>query len=82
MLVRVIFTAILLGSTIYAHYQSDKTSDLSYITILYYLIGFIFALSIFYAFIFKRIQRQVLFTYIQFLLRAAFTVFFPFFIWL
>ena len=66
MLVRVIFTAILLGSTIYAHYQSDKTSDLSYITILYYLIGFIFALSIFYAFIFKRIQRQVLFTYIQF----------------
>lgn len=66
MLVRVIFTAILLGSTIYAHYRSGRLSDLPYVLVLYYLIGFIFLLSIIYALLFKRIQRQDLFTYIQF----------------
>lgn len=70
MLVRVVFSVILLGSTLYAHYRADKASDLSSIIVFYYLIVFIFGLSIFYAFIFKRIRRQALFTYIQFVIDA------------
>ena len=70
MLVRVVFTAILLGSTLYTHFQTDKVSDLSYIIVLYYLIAFIFVLSIIYAFIFKHTRHQALFTYIQFVIDA------------
>ncbi len=66
MLVRVVFSAILLGSTFYAHYQADNRADLTYIVILYYLIIFIFGLSILYALMFKHIKRKALFTYVQF----------------
>ena len=66
LLVRIIFAAILLGSTLYTHLQADQTSDLRSITVLYYLIALIFLLSLLYAFIGRRIQRQKLFTYIQF----------------
>ena len=66
MLVRVTFTAILLGSTLYAHFHADPSSDTYNILVLYYLIGFIFLLSIIYSFIFKRVKRQTLFTYVQF----------------
>lgn len=66
MLVRVLFSAILLGSTIYADYQSDGASGVTYIYVLYYLIVFIFLLSFVYALLAKHIKRQRLFTYFQF----------------
>ena len=66
MLLRVTFTTILLGATLYAHFHADQSSGGQDILILYYLIVFIFLLSIIYAFMFRRIKRQTLFTYVQF----------------
>ena len=65
MTVRVVFSAILLGSTFRVHYQSDALTNPAYI-VLYYLVAFIFFVSLVYAFVAKHIKQQVLFTYLQF----------------
>jgi two-component system sensor histidine kinase HydH len=66
MLVRVVLTAILLGSTLFVHFKSDGTADRSVFTVLYYAIGWVVGLSVLCAFIFRHFQRQNLFAYIQF----------------
>jgi two-component system, NtrC family, sensor histidine kinase HydH len=66
MLVRVVFTAILLGSTLFIHFNADKSPDQSVIIVLYYAIGLIIGLSVLCAFIFGHIRHQNLFAYFQF----------------
>lgn len=66
MFARVIFAALLLASTIYVHYQSTDTEDAGSIVVFYYLTAFIFALSLFYAIVSRRIKRQALFSHAQF----------------
>jgi two-component system, NtrC family, sensor histidine kinase HydH len=65
-LVRVFFTAILLGSTLFVHIKADSALDRSIIVGLYYIIGLIIGLSVFCAFIFRHFERQNLFAYFQF----------------
>jgi two-component system, NtrC family, sensor histidine kinase HydH len=66
MLVRVVFMAILLGATLFVHFQADDALDQSIITVLYYAIGLFVSLSILCVSIFKRVRHPVLFTYFQF----------------
>lgn len=70
MLARVAFTLLLLASTIFVHYQIKDTSHANSIIVFYYLTGFIFALSLFYALISRRIKRHARFSYVQFALDA------------
>ncbi len=64
MFFRVIFTTLLLGSTIIL--QSGDTSLISRpVLVLYGLIIFVFSLSFIYALLIRRIQRYQLFSYIQ-----------------
>ena len=67
---RIVFTLLILASTIYVHFQIKETSDAHSVVIFYYLIAFIFALSLFYAVISRRVTRHVLFSYIQFAVDA------------
>jgi two-component system sensor histidine kinase PilS (NtrC family) len=64
MLVRVIFTAILLGSTLYVQFQGDSASGS--LLVLYAIIAFIFLLSVCYGILFNRVERKALFTTVQF----------------
>ncbi len=65
MFFRVLFTLLLLGSTI-ALQISESESILSYsLLILYGLIAGIFGLSIVYSALFNRIRRKLIFAYIQ-----------------
>ena len=64
MFARVIFTAILLGSAIYAQYREDGTS--TFLVVLYYIIAFIFLVSLLYGVLFNRVERKALFTAVQF----------------
>ena len=66
MLVRVVFTAILLGATLFVHFQVDNALNQSVITVLYDAIGVIVGLSILCASVFRRVRHPVLFTYFQF----------------
>jgi two-component system sensor histidine kinase PilS (NtrC family) len=66
MLARVIFALLILASTIYVHLQVKETSEAHLLIIFYYLVAFIFTLSLFYAIISRRVTRHVLFSYIQF----------------
>jgi two-component system, NtrC family, sensor histidine kinase HydH len=66
MLVRIVFTAILLGSTLFVHVKGGSTIDRSAIDVLYYVIGVIVGLSVLCAFIFRYFQRQSGFAYFQF----------------
>ncbi len=65
MLTRLVFTAFLLGSTIFVDYQTTDTSIAPMLTFLYLVIGIIFFLSLLYAFLAKRIKRQAMFGYFQ-----------------
>jgi len=65
MFARVAFTLLLLASTVYIHYQVRESADTKSIIVFYYLTAFIFALSIFYALISRRIKRHALFSYVQ-----------------
>ncbi len=64
MFARVIFTAILLGSALYAQFQRD--GDSRFLVILYYIIAFIFLVSLLYGVLFNRVERKALFTAVQF----------------
>jgi two-component system sensor histidine kinase HydH len=64
MFVRVIFTSILLGSTIFAQHQTGN--DTSSFSVLYYIIFFIFLTSLFYGLLFKRFKGKSIFTAAQF----------------
>lgn len=66
MLARVTFTLLLLASTVYAHLQIEEISGSHSIIIFYYLIALLFALSLFYGLISKRIKRHAIFSYVQF----------------
>jgi two-component system, NtrC family, sensor histidine kinase HydH len=66
MFARVVFAALLLASTVYFHFRSNASAETSSIIVFYYLTAFIFALSLFYAIISRRIKRQALFSYAQF----------------
>ncbi len=70
MFARVVFTLLILASTIYVHYQTNDASEVNSVVIFYYLIAFIFALSLFYAVISRRVTRHVLFSYVQFAVDA------------
>ena len=62
---RVIFTALLLGSTLFIHFNQSRSSVAPSLYILYGIIAVLFALSLFYAFVRSHIQRDELFAYIQ-----------------
>ena len=64
MFVRVVFTSILLGSTLFAQYRNGGISDS--LAVLYYIISFIFLASLFYGILFKRIESKAIFTAAQF----------------
>ncbi len=66
MLSRVIFSLLLLASTVYIQYQKNDNSGASSFAVLYYLTAFIFTLSLIYAFLSRRIKQQNLFSYFQF----------------
>lgn len=65
MLIRVVFTAFLFGSTLLLQFQSDDPRLKSWFIILYLLIAIIFFLSAFYALISRRIKDLPLFGYLQ-----------------
>lgn len=65
MFARVVFTSVLLGSTLLFQWRHHDLDLAPLFTILYSLIGAIFFLSLLYGVIFHRIQRQRLFGYIQ-----------------
>ncbi len=65
MFARVLFTTMLLGSTIILQ-LNEKTSHMAKsILVLYGLIGVIFLISFIYTLMFNHIKRVILFTYIQ-----------------
>jgi two-component system sensor histidine kinase HydH len=66
MLVRVVLTAILLGSTLFVHAKAESALDRSVIEALYYIIGLIVSVSILCGAFFRYVQRQNLFAYFQF----------------
>jgi two-component system sensor histidine kinase PilS (NtrC family) len=66
MFARVAFTLLLLASTVYAHLQIKEASGSHSIFIFYYLIALLFALSLFYGLISRRIKRHAIFSYAQF----------------
>lgn len=66
MLSRVIFSFLLLASTAYIQQQDKGVSDTPFFNVLYYLAAFIFALSLLYALISRRVKQQTLFSYAQF----------------
>jgi two-component system sensor histidine kinase HydH len=70
MLVRVVFTAILLGSTLYIHLQADNPPDQAVITVLYSIIGLIAGISVLCALFFRRIRQQIVLAYLQFIIDA------------
>ncbi len=65
MLIRVVFTAFLFGSTLLLQFQTDDSRLKPWFTILYLLIAIIFFLSVFYALISRRIKDLPLFGYLQ-----------------
>lgn len=71
MFARLAFTLLLLASTIYVHHQAEETSDVNSVIIFYYLAAFIFALSLFYAVISRRIKRHARFSFVQFAVDAV-----------
>jgi two-component system sensor histidine kinase HydH len=66
MLVRVVLTAILLGSTLFVHIKAESALDRSVIVALYCIIGLIVGISILCGAFFRYFQRQNLFAYFQF----------------
>ncbi|UCD89041.1 MAG: two-component sensor histidine kinase [Desulfobacterales bacterium] len=62
---RVIFTSLLLGSTIIFQLGEDPSPLVSPLLVLYGLITAMFLLSFIYALILKHIKRELLFAYIQ-----------------
>jgi two-component system sensor histidine kinase PilS (NtrC family) len=65
MLMRVVFTTFLFGSTVLLQFQSDDPRLEAWSTVLYLLIAIIFFLSVFYALISRRIKDLPLFGYLQ-----------------
>lgn len=65
MLARVVFTTFLLGSTVVVHIQVAEAPMRPLVKVLYLVICAVFLLSLFYAFIAKRIKRPQLFGYVQ-----------------
>jgi two-component system sensor histidine kinase PilS (NtrC family) len=70
MFARIVFTLLILASTIYVQFQTKDDSDNSAVVLIYYLVAFIFALSLFYAVISRQVTRQALFSYVQFAVDA------------
>jgi len=65
MLVRLVFTALLLGATVLFQSRVDSAADSPLVKLIYVLIAAIFILSLLYATLFPRIERHELFAYIQ-----------------
>ncbi|MFC1828792.1 nitrogen regulation protein NR(II) [Thermodesulfobacteriota bacterium] len=65
MFFRVIFTSLLLGSTIILQRGENPSLLAKPLLVLYGLIGGIFFLSFFYALVLQRTRRELLFAYIQ-----------------
>lgn len=65
MFFRILFTSLLLGSTIILHLGESPSPLASPLLVLYGLIAGVFLLSIFYALFLQRVKRKVLFAYIQ-----------------
>ncbi len=65
MFFRVIFAALLLGSTVFFRLRNSLTIFDPPLLILYTLITGIMALSLFYSLLFRKIKRKVIFAYIQ-----------------
>jgi len=65
MLFRVLFTSLLLGSTIILQLSESPSLLARPLLVLYGLIAGVFLLSFFYALILQRIKRELLFAYIQ-----------------
>ena len=62
---RIIFTLLLLGSTIILHFGESPSPLASPLLVLYGIIAGVFLLSFFYALILQRVKRKVIFAYIQ-----------------
>ncbi len=65
MFFRILFTSLLLGSTIILHFGESPSPLASPLLVLYGLIAGVFLLSFFYALFLQRVKRKVLFAYIQ-----------------
>lgn len=65
MLFRLLFTTLLIGSTIILHISTSPSAISQPLLILYGIIAGIFMLSFIYALILNRVKRRVLFAYIQ-----------------
>ena len=65
MFFRVIFTSLLLGSTIILQLSENPSPLANPLLVLYGLIAGVFLLSFFYALILKHVKRKLLFAYIQ-----------------
>jgi two-component system sensor histidine kinase PilS (NtrC family) len=65
MFFRLLFTSLLLGSTIVLQFSESPSPLDRSLVVLYGLIGGIFLLSFCYALILKRVKRQIHFAYIQ-----------------
>lgn len=65
MFFRVLFTTLLIGSTIILHLREDHSPLAQPLLVFYWLIGGTFILSFVYALILKRVKRKLLFAYIQ-----------------
>jgi two-component system sensor histidine kinase PilS (NtrC family) len=62
---RVLFSSLLLGSTIFLQFGRPSTAETGALTVIYGLISFIFLLSLAYAMVLGRIQDQLSFAYVQ-----------------
>ncbi|OEU65165.1 MAG: hypothetical protein BBJ57_12620 [Desulfobacterales bacterium PC51MH44] len=65
MFFRVLFTSLLLGSTIILQFSESPAPPDKSLVVLYGLIGGVFLLSFCYALILKRVKRQIPFAYVQ-----------------
>ena len=65
MLFRLLFTTLLIGSTIVLHISRSPSAISQPLLILYGLIAGIFMLSFIYALMLNRVKRRILFAYIQ-----------------
>lgn len=65
MFARLVFTALLLGTTVLFQFRTSSSDDDSLIIVAYFIIAVIFLLSLLYAALLPKIARHELFAYIQ-----------------
>jgi two-component system sensor histidine kinase PilS (NtrC family) len=62
---RVLFSCLLLGSTVFLEFYRPRSEDAAPLLVLYGLIGVIFILSLAYAVVLKRLENLQAFAYVQ-----------------